>query len=216
MGCTSGCLKLFLNILNSINMLVGFLLIAVATISLGQAPPFFILYFYIIGAFAFVTSIIGCCGICRESVCLTTAYAVMLLVYFVVQLMWVFGFKFDENTIKNYAANDVEKIWNEELVHPGAMNATQLLFDCCGRNGPGDYSAINRDTLPSSCYPNNEIGDLPPFTKGCVQAVSESYLSTFKYSSSSEWLEIIFSAIMCLAAFYLVRRFRKDRRRYHY
>lgn len=48
------------------------MIIGIATMSLSQAPTAYIIYLYVIGVVLFASSIIGCCGICQESVCMTT------------------------------------------------------------------------------------------------------------------------------------------------
>ncbi|BFG05351.1 23 kDa integral membrane protein [Drosophila madeirensis] len=215
MGCTSGFIKCFLNTLNSLNALVGLLLIVIATIILGQAPLVYIVYLYVLGGLIFVSSILGCCGICQENVCMTATYGFILLAQLIISLLGNFGFKFNEDYIRKFASEEVQKKWDLELVEPGAMDPYQRTYDCCGRNGPDDYVSIGRATLPATCYPK-ENHELPHFTTGCAQSAGDNFLELFNYSSDTNWISVGITALMVLGAFYLVGRFRKQRRRYHY
>ncbi|ALC41261.1 Tsp42Ek, partial [Drosophila busckii] len=215
MGCTSGCFKCFLNILNIVYALFGLLIIAVATLSLGQAPTAYIIYLYVIGGVLFASSIIGCCGICQESVCLTATYGFILLTLLVVQLFGLFGKSFDEDYIKQFAVQDVDAKWQAEMTHPGAMDKIQRTYECCGRNGPEDYQKIGRPTLPESCYPDNKTY-INSYTAGCVNAAADEFLKIFNYSQNSKLVSCVVTALLCFFTFYLVHRFRKERQRYSY
>ncbi|EDW01558.1 23 kDa integral membrane protein [Drosophila grimshawi] len=215
MGCTSGCFKCFLNVLNTVYALFGLLIIGLATLGLHQAPTAYIIYLYVIGGVLFASSIIGCCGICQESVCLTTTYGFLLLTLLVVQLLGLFGKKFDMDYIKRFAVDDVDANWNQEMVNPGAMDKIQRTYTCCGRNGPDDYASIGRETLPDSCYADGKT-NLPYYTTGCVKAAADEFLINFNYVNNSKWGSVAVTALLCFCTFYLVHRFRKERRRYTY
>ncbi|XP_022225642.1 23 kDa integral membrane protein [Drosophila obscura] len=215
MGCTTGCIKCFLNALNSLNALVGLALIAIATIILGQVPLAYIVFVYILGGLIFVSAILGCCGICQENVCMTATYGFIMLAQLIFALLGTFGFKFNEDYIRKFASEEVQKMWDLELVEPGAMDHNQITYECCGRNGPDDYVIIGRATLPTTCYPKGNH-ELPHFTTGCAQGSSDNFLMLFNYASNSNWISVGITALMILGAFYLVGRFRKQRRRYHY
>lgn len=129
------------------------MIIGIATLSLSQAPTAYIIYLYVIGGVLFASSIIGCCGICQESVCLTTTvseldkqsargrcltrysmlnpehpipkYGFILLALLIVQLFGLFGNSFDEDYIKRYAVEDVDVKWKLEMIEPGAMDKIQ-------------------------------------------------------------------------------------------
>ncbi|XP_017865334.1 PREDICTED: protein late bloomer [Drosophila arizonae] len=215
MGCTSGCFKCFLNILNTVYAFFGLLIIGLATMSLSQAPTAYIIYLYVIGVVLFASSIIGCCGICQESVCMTTTYGFILLALLIVQLFGLFGNSFDEEYIKRFAVEDVDVKWKQEMVERGAMDKIQRTYECCGRNGPEDYVSIGRTTLPDSCYPDGKT-NIPYFTTGCVNAAADEFLRFFSYANNSKWGSFAITALLCFCTFYLVQRFRKERRRYTY
>ncbi|XP_034106501.1 23 kDa integral membrane protein [Drosophila albomicans] len=215
MGCTSGCFKCFLNILNTLFALFGLLIIGIATLSLQQAPTVYITYLYVVGGIVFVASIIGCCGVCQESVCMTTTYGFILLALLVVQLLGLFGKNFDEDYIKQFAVADVDAKWNLEVIKPGAMDKIQRTYECCGRNGPDDYVIIQRTNLPLSCYPEGNT-NVPYYTTGCVTAAADVFLRYFNYVNTSKWGSFGITALLCFCSFYLARRFRKERQTYSY
>ncbi|XP_068148003.1 protein late bloomer [Drosophila tropicalis] len=216
MGCTTACMKCFLNILTTLNALFGLLLIGIASMSMGQAPTTYIIYLYAFGGMLFVSSIIGCCGICRESVWLTATYGFILLVIMMVHLVSVFATIFDEEYIRKYAAEKVQSSWNLELVQPGAMNYIETMYMCCGRNEPEDHFTIKESVeWPSSCYPGNNTS-LPRYGKGCTKAVTDELLVLYNYSSDTRWVSFFSTALMFICTFCLMRRFQNDRRRYRY
>ncbi|XP_017001589.2 protein late bloomer [Drosophila takahashii] len=215
MGCTSGCVKCFLNALNTLNALSGLLLIAIATLALAKAPFVYIVFLYGLGGIIFVSAILGCCGICQESVCMTATYGFLLLGQLIISLLGIFGFKFSEEYIEKFAAEEVQRKWNEELVKPGAMDPYQEVYECCGRDSPDDYVAIGRQTLPTSCYPQGDTQKIH-YMAGCVQKSSQNYVALFSYANDTNWIAVGITVLMVIAAFYLVGRFRKQRIRYSY
>nr|XP_016940370.1 23 kDa integral membrane protein-like [Drosophila suzukii] len=215
MGCTTGCVKCFLNTLNTLNALSGLLLIAIATLALSKAPLAYIVFLYGLGGVIFVSAILGCCGICQENVCMTATYGFLLLSQLIISLLGIFGFKFSEEYIEKFAKEEVQIKWNEELVEPGAMDIYQELYECCGRDSPDDYVVIGRETLPSSCYPQGNSQKIH-YQDGCALKTSQNYVTLFSYANDSNWMAVVITVLMVFGAFYLVGRFRKQRIRYSY
>ncbi|XP_016957996.1 23 kDa integral membrane protein [Drosophila biarmipes] len=215
MGCTSGCVKCFLNTLNTLNALSGLLLIAIATLALSKAPLAYIVFLYGLGGVIFVSAILGCCGICQENVCMTATYGCLLVGQLIFSLLGTFGFKFSDEYIKEFATEEVHLKWNEEQVAPGAMDVYQTLYECCGRDSPDDYVAIGRPHLPRSCYPEQNTLSIH-YQDGCVQKTGESFITLFSFANDTNWISVIISVLMIIGAFYLVGRFRKQRIRYSY
>ncbi|CAD7015427.1 protein late bloomer [Ceratitis capitata] len=215
MGCTSGVMKCILNILNVVMAIFGLLLIALAVLSFNTAPKVYIYYLFIVGGVNFVAAMLGCCGICQEDVCLTMTYAIIIALSLVSQIVGKY-YASDSGAIKEFATKDVEKTWLEEIKLPGAMNNTQQTYHCCGKINPQDYYAIGRAAYPASCYPQMIVNQTALWNKGCIQAAEEQFLNIFNYSSSGEWGNLVFTAVMLLFAIYLVVRFRSKQRRYDY
>ncbi|XP_017050173.1 protein late bloomer [Drosophila ficusphila] len=215
MGCTSGCVKCFLNTLNTLNALSGLLLIGIATLAISKAPLAYIVFLYGLGGLVFISAILGCCGICQENVCMTATYGFMLLAQLIISLLGIFGFNFSEEYIERFAIEEIQAKWDRELVEPGAMDIPQSVYQCCGRDSPDDYVTIGRQTLPSSCYPDSDT-QKPHYLAGCVQKASQSFVALFNYSNDTNWIAVGITALMVIAAFYLVGRFRKQRIRYNY
>jgi CD63 antigen len=96
MGCATGVVKYFVFLANLIFVLAGLALVIIGILfkfhyseatdalpaNFGVAPILSI----IIGAIVFVTAFCGCCGAVKESPCMLTTYAIILLVIFIVQV----------------------------------------------------------------------------------------------------------------------------------
>ncbi|XP_037715989.1 23 kDa integral membrane protein-like [Drosophila subpulchrella] len=213
MGCT-GCVKCFLITLNTLNALSGLLLIAIATFALSKAPLAYIEFLYGLGGVIFVSAILGCCGICRENVCMTATYGFLLLGQLIISLLSIFYIESLWEYIEELTKKDVPNKWNEEMVEPGAMDTYQTLYECCGRDSPDDY-VIGRKTLPSSCYPQGDTQGIP-YQDGCALTTSKIFLNHLSTATGIYLYELAIIVPMVLGAIYLVIRFRKQRTRYSY
>nr|XP_016940371.1 protein late bloomer-like [Drosophila suzukii] len=212
MGCSTGCVKCFLITLSTLNALSGLLLIAIATLALLEDPLAYIVFLYGLGGIIFVSAILGCCGICLENVCITATYGFLLLGQLIISF---FGFKFRKEYILKFVKEKVQITWNEELVEPGAMDFYQELYSCCGRDSPDDYVDIGRETLPSSCYPQWNTQEIH-YQDGCALKTSKIFVGLFSVAKGLNWIAVATTVPMVIGAFYLVRRFRKQRIRYSY
>jgi len=215
MGCTSGLMKCGLNIINSIYAIFAIALIVLGCFLVDTAPQSYVIYVFVVASIIFITSMLGCCGICKEHVCMTTAYACILLASLVFQIVGRY-YTLDSEAIRKFASDEVERTWLEEIRSPGAMNKTQQTFHCCGKIGPNDYYGINRQSFPLSCYPNQKYNVTALFHTGCIVAAQDNFTYFFNYASAASWGSIAFCAVLVLCAFYLVARFRKRQERYNY
>ncbi|XP_019878271.1 CD63 antigen-like [Aethina tumida] len=118
-------------------------------------PPIVLI---VAGAIVFIVAFLGCFGAIRESYNLLMAFAVLLLIIFIIELACgiasaVYQTDFQDtfkNTLKqsmaNYSENDVEKI---------AWDNVHKKFKCCGVSGISDWQG---QRLPlSCCHSNHEI-----------------------------------------------------------
>jgi len=215
MGCASGTMKCVLNIINIINALLGILLVVLASFIVHSAPQVYVIYLFIVGGIILLTSFLGCCGICKENVCMTTTYACILLGVLVLQIIGKF-YPIDDSAIRKIAADDVQKTWMQEIEHPGAMNNTQQTYHCCGKDRPEDYYSIQRPSFPASCYPDNIVNKTALYNTGCVTAAGDNFVTFFNYAANSTWGTLAWTAAVVVFAFYLVHRFRQRQQRYNY
>ncbi|XP_008198179.1 CD63 antigen [Tribolium castaneum] len=127
----------------------------------------------VIGSIIFLISFFGCCGACRNSPCLLSTYAVILLIIFIAQIaIGVFAFLEIKNT------DDLGKEVNktiDEVFHKTSkadvelINLIQQDIKCCGTDGPSFWATTPNKTIPSSCYEDQKnLKGL--FQEGCQGA----------------------------------------------
>ncbi|XP_044754487.1 CD63 antigen-like [Coccinella septempunctata] len=168
MGCATGLVKYLVFIANLVFVLAGLALVVIGVVfkfnylkqvsvdgvptEFGVAPVLTI----VVGAIVFITAFFGCCGAIRESTCMLTTYAVILLSIFIIQVaIGVFAFLQVKDTA-DYKQN-LEKGFRKAVDHYGtnkeaseAVDAAQVFLECCGVNGPQDYHFSN-GSVPLSC-----------------------------------------------------------------
>lgn len=214
MGCGSGTVKCILNTINIFWGIISVLILLGAGLSIGSAPSFIIYLLFITGGVGLIGSILGCCGICQENVCMTIAYASLILATLILQVCClVFSSKIEG--VRKYADDDVNKYWDLEVKEKGAMDFLQETFECCGKNTPNDYLVINRP-FPDSCYPHQHVNSTTLYTTGCITKTEEGYVSVVNNLVSGSYGTIIFNVIILLFAIYLIMRFRRKQRNYNY
>ncbi|KAJ8944206.1 hypothetical protein NQ318_014568 [Aromia moschata] len=138
---------------------------------IGLAPTLTI----IIGAIIFVIAFFGCCGAIRESPCLLTTYAVILLVIFLVQVaIGVFAFLQikDEDTLEQKVEQTLTTIFNKYYTDNtnasrDIVNLMQQELECCGLKGPSSWANLNL-VIPDSCI-DGDSGEHKYFEDGCVK-----------------------------------------------
>ncbi|CAG9759869.1 unnamed protein product [Ceutorhynchus assimilis] len=160
MGCATGIVKYFVFLANLLFALIGLALIIIgilfklniteATRVIPDNFKFAPILSIVIGTIIFITAFLGCCGAVKESPCMLTTYAIILLTIFIIQVaIGVYAFLQIKNgaQLRQSIYKDVDKTFRDPS--PGAVetrDATQRWLQCCGVNGPDEYS-----TKPSSC-----------------------------------------------------------------
>lgn len=179
MGCATSLVKYLVFLFNLICALAGLALLIIGVLfklsiddytevikneeeNLALAPILLI----VIGSIIFVIAFFGCCGAIRESTCMLTTYAIVLLILFILQLaigIYAFlQFKDDSKEFRNVLTRELQHATQEYYTNNGTREAMDLLqenLDCCGSTGPDDY---NSDNLPLTCCK----GHLDPCRKG--------------------------------------------------
>jgi len=163
MGCATGIVKYLVFLANLIFALAGLALVIIGVMykfnyndatnvlprDFGLAPILSI----IIGAVVFITAFLGCCGAVKESPCMLTTYAIILLTIFIIQVaIGVYAFLKikDTNEFHNSIRQNLQKTFEAYDKNPEAKEAvevTQRFFSCCGVDGPDYYQG----ELPLSC-----------------------------------------------------------------
>ncbi|XP_019875684.2 CD151 antigen-like [Aethina tumida] len=168
MGCATGIVKYIVFLANLVFALAGLALVIIGCLykfnysditkalpsDFGLAPILFI----IIGAIVFITAFFGCCGAVRESTCMLTTYAIILLTIFIIQVaIGVYAFiqikdtyALQKSITQNYRKTFDERHHIREANE--TVQATQSWLHCCGVDGPDDWNHI-----PPTCCSNNNV-----------------------------------------------------------
>ncbi|KAK7864771.1 hypothetical protein R5R35_012267 [Gryllus longicercus] len=106
-----------------------------------------------VGSIIFIVAFFGCCGAIKENNCMLITYAVLLLTIFTVQLAaGICGYIY-RHEVKRGAEKEIIKSmdnYNSDVEIRDAWNILQSDLECCGVDGPRDWS-VKRIPLPSSC-----------------------------------------------------------------
>ncbi|XP_045474137.1 CD63 antigen-like [Harmonia axyridis] len=111
-----------------------------------------------VGVIIFIVAFLGCCGAAKESQCMISTFAILLIVIFVLEIAaGIIGYIHRNevevmledklnSTISDYYINeDIKRTW-DVAQHEG---------ECCGINGPTDWQSVTKnDSLPHTCCPN--------------------------------------------------------------
>ncbi|XP_028138397.1 CD63 antigen isoform X2 [Diabrotica virgifera virgifera] len=187
MGCATGIVKYLVFLANLLFALAGLALIIIGILiklnvseatnvlpkDFGLAPILSI----IIGSIVFITAFLGCCGAVKESTCMLTTYAIILLTIFILQVaIGVYAFLQikDKNSFNSVLTKSMQDTFDKIYVSQEAnetMMVTQRFLKCCGVRGPEDYDIAGRKPPTSCCRninvqcpsPNNEVN-----SEGCV------------------------------------------------
>ncbi|XP_044260399.1 CD63 antigen-like [Tribolium madens] len=178
------CVKFVVLAFNLVFVLVGAALITIGSIYLAnftdvtKAIPDPYNHFNLIpiltivtGSIIFVISFFGCCGACRNSPCLLSTYAVILLIIFIAQIaLGVFAFLEIKN--KDDLSKEVNKTI-DELFHKNSKADVELIgliqqnLKCCGTDGPEFWDTMPNKTIPVSCYEDKKETTKNLFKNGC-------------------------------------------------
>ncbi|XP_066254935.1 23 kDa integral membrane protein-like [Euwallacea similis] len=161
MGCATGIVKYFVFIANLLFALIGLALIIIGILfklnitevtrvipdNFEIAPILSI----VIGAIIFVTAFLGCCGAVKESPCMLTTYAFVLLTIFIIQVaIGVYAFLQikNEGQLRQSIHQNVDRVFKDNTLSAiETRDATQRWLRCCGVTGPDEYGS----NKPSSC-----------------------------------------------------------------
>ncbi|XP_060531345.1 CD63 antigen-like [Cylas formicarius] len=185
MGCATGIVKYLVFLANLVFALAGLALVIIGILfklnitdatrvlptDFGLAPILSI----VIGAIIFITAFLGCCGAVKESPCMLTTYAIVLLTIFIIQIaIGVYAFLQIQNehqfryTLKQQIQKTFDEANGNHKEAREARDVVQRWLKCCGVEGPDEYygqkpkSCCATDTIDGCPSTNN-----PAFPEGC-------------------------------------------------
>lgn len=167
MGCATGLVKYLVFLANVIFALAGLALVIIGVMykfnseatrvlpsDFGLAPILSI----VIGAIVFITASLGCCGAVKESTCMLTTYAIILLTIFIIQVaigIYAFLQIKDPNDYRRIIRKGLQDTFDHRYDNHEAnetIQLTQRWLKCCGVDGPDDWNA----RVPPSCCENTQ------------------------------------------------------------
>ncbi|CAH2006707.1 unnamed protein product, partial [Acanthoscelides obtectus] len=145
-------------------------------------PPLLLI---IIGSVIFITATFGCCGAVKESTCMLTTFAIILLTLLIIQVaigVYAFLMVGDTQDLKTSVKQLVEKTFNDynnTKIAKEEFDVLQQFLQCCGVNEPKDWKWPG-GRVPDSCCAskaNCTITSNDCYRQGCA---TSSY-KWFKY-----------------------------------
>ncbi|KAK5644701.1 hypothetical protein RI129_006001 [Pyrocoelia pectoralis] len=233
MGCATSLVKYLVFLFNFVFVLAGIAFIVVGVlvkldvndfqkilegidIPFGVAPILMI----VVGCIVFIIAFFGCCGAIKESTCLLTTYAVILLIILIAQIA-VGIYAFIQTKGSTFTEGDLEKAfskliseYNDKAVKE-AVDLTHTELQCCGAKGKSDWGG----NIPASCC-EGSTGESCPAEKAYNIGCGEKLYNFLKKSFNVIGIVIIviaavelFGAIMALC---LSSSIKNNERRGHY
>jgi len=151
----------------------------------------------VLGSIIFTISFFGCCGAIRESQCMVSTYAFLLLVLVVCQIVaGVFAFLYTEE-FGNLAQTGFAKLWDDMITRNDpasteAINGIQRGLQCCGNTGPGNWVQAQRPVPPSCCADGVTNCDAnTAFQIGCGQHLNDLVNGSGMLIA---WIAVVFAA----------------------
>ncbi|XP_059469010.1 uncharacterized protein LOC132192849 [Neocloeon triangulifer] len=195
MGCGTSTIKYLLFIFNLIFALGGLVILAIGAIiqwnigyfetGLSEKVTVPAILLIIVGSIIFVTAFFGCCGAIRESHCMITTFAIIMLVVFLIQLIGgILAFVYQDEldlTLKN-SMHDLMILYKKEGPDGDFArqywDSIQSQFQCCGVDGPLDWTLKTPGVQlpPPSCSCDALLTSecvAGIYSKGCFPKLSE-------------------------------------------
>ncbi|XP_022918281.1 CD63 antigen-like isoform X1 [Onthophagus taurus] len=202
MGCASGIAKYSLFLFNLLCLLLGLAMLVVGIIfqlnisDITESIPdeystisYIPILMIVVGSIVFVIAFFGCCGAVKESTCMLTTYAVILLIILVIQVAFgTLAFLQTKNTddLRTQFGVVFQRLMEKYNSAPPqsheAVDLIQQSLKCCGTTGPHSWVGI-LSLPPDSCCAGpkgtcNNFQDF--FFQGCKDALFDFTRDTIK------------------------------------
>ncbi|XP_072047840.1 CD63 antigen-like [Amphiura filiformis] len=235
-GCGAKCAKFLLFAANFAVFVVGVILIATGASALAQADK----YSYMfgdentlqaaagmtigVGIIIFMVGFTGCCGACKQSVCLLKIYFALILLVIVLEIIAAILAFVYKDTVTEVARTQMEKAIAtdytgvENNVATESIDRVQEEFMCCGADSIADWSnsswAKNESlAAPPSCcmdptvamcnkgQPGMPTDNTGMYTEGCIDTFTDwvkgNYLKIGGVSIGLLLIEILALILTC-------------------
>ncbi|XP_075218180.1 tetraspanin 47F [Lycorma delicatula] len=192
-ACSMSVIKYLLFFFNLIFAVSGIVIIVVgaaALLDVGEyshfleskvlAPPIILV---ITGVIVFLIAFLGCCGAIKESYWMLIAFAVLLLVIFIVEMAVGIAASVTKDEFSNAMRTSLKKSMSNYTINDldrKAWDTVQRKLQCCGVDNPKGWITIfPNNNVPGSCcreppvnangFCSNTIDDHLVFQEGCYQ-----------------------------------------------
>ncbi|XP_017129250.1 protein late bloomer [Drosophila elegans] len=211
MGWSPLMIKYLAFLFNFLCAVLGIATIVINVIAIEKIDPRdqLILGIYIaVGSIVFLLSFFGCFGAIRESICITWAYAISMLVMLIISivLLFVFRMHFDETSLTK-----LKQAFGQQTADYDAMAEFQTLYECCGINKLKDYTDASIP-LPRSCFDINEV----PYKDGCRSKMETLHEELLTGPRIVDWMLIVMEIGAFTFTTILGVTFRNEQRRSEY
>lgn len=215
MGCfrdfTSGIAKYILFLFNLLILICAVALIALAVIYKQDSAGIDIMSLsslaIAIGVIIALIAFFGCCGAIKESSCLLTTYAAIVLTIFIIQLVLAIlafvAIRNEGTEIKSLVREHLTSLYgNQNTLNSETLEAVHRGYECCGLDGPTGSEVLNANgTVTASCCAKDATTctTYNAYEKGCVSALTEFLNNNIKIIGI---IAIIFAVVeLCAALF---------------
>ncbi|KAJ8975796.1 hypothetical protein NQ317_005178 [Molorchus minor] len=221
--CTSGIAKYILFLLNLLVLICAIALIAMAVIYRNNNSGLDLMsissYTIAVGVLIALIAFFGCCGAVKESSCLLTTYAGIMLALFIIQaVLGILAFvavKNGDNQLTEQVSTHLSSIYNRSLTNSedrDIVNALQRSLECCGVVDSTE-SAVQNGTgiLISSCCEKDvtTCQSSVSYTQGCQLALTNFLETKIKQIGIIAIVFAIVEIIGAIFAFYIRHNIRR-------
>ncbi|XP_018567943.1 tetraspanin-9-like isoform X2 [Anoplophora glabripennis] len=214
MGCfrdfTAGIAKYILFLFNLLILICGIALIALGVIYKVNSSGIDFMSLsslaIAIGAIISLIAFFGCCGAIKESSCMLTTYAAIVLTLFIIQVVLAIlafvAIRNEGTEVSSFIRDHLTSLYNNqnslnletlEVIHRG--------YECCGLDGPTGSEVQNNTQVMSSCCSKTvtTCTTTIAFQKGCVSAMTDFLNTNLKIIGI---IAIVFAVVeLCAALF---------------
>ncbi|EDW01560.1 protein late bloomer [Drosophila grimshawi] len=208
MGCATTSVKITSIVVNAILAFLAVGAIGWIAFNADTEGEEFVITAYVACALILLFACLGIFAAIRESVILTAACAVFLLVLAIPQIVATFIFihGFDAQTTQS-AQTTVEVAWQANN-----MDGLQQKYECCGKTSAQDYVHLSQP-VPPSCY--EDLKQVPDhlFVAGCIEKLQSHFESDRTRFIIVSWVLVVFELLCFFLAVFLAISFRNKQRR---
>ncbi|CAH1989782.1 unnamed protein product [Acanthoscelides obtectus] len=211
--CTAGFAKYILFLFNLLILVAAIILIVFGVKNKANNGGVEIMS---VGTFAIAIAVVialvaffGCCGAVKESPCMLTTYAAILITLFIIQVvLGVIAFvavKNGQGELQRKVEDHLSDLYKDRRnnnEHQKVIDDIQTTMKCCGVKGPSDSWVIdNGDELMKSCCKEGESSCTfnTAYKVGCAKQLEDFVSSNIKTIGV---VAIVFSAIELVAALF--------------